>query len=273
MSDKSAEVKHATPEMSRAARTVLPGRRNLSQVVASEIERRIKEGTYPVGHFAPTERELMAAFGVGRSTAREAMRVLVAAGLVDVRPGRGPLVLRTTAQHEQRRDPLDLSSMLADQSLADLYEFRLLLEVETASSAALRRTAEDLEVLQRLAGQFRLAVQSGLPTSELDQQFHLVVARASHNSVYGAALSAVSDKLHEARTMTETIGWARETGAIGHTDLVARIQAKDAQGARRVMANHILSGLAALEEAHGIEVAWPGRPDNRQRRARHRGAS
>jgi GntR family transcriptional regulator, transcriptional repressor for pyruvate dehydrogenase complex len=112
-------------------------RRNMSQVVADELLRRIDAGEYVIGGRAPTERELMDMFAVGRSTAREAVRILVATDILDVRPGRGPVVLRASDEAQRSADPVGLSLLLGDPSLGQLYEFRLLVETDCAAKAAL----------------------------------------------------------------------------------------------------------------------------------------
>lgn len=240
---------------------VSPKRRNMSQAVADELMRRVREGQFPVGTRAPTERELMEMFAVGRSTAREAVSVLVAAGVLDVRPGRGPVVLKTADEARHALDPQSLSTLLTDQSVAQLYEFRLLVETECAANAALRADAADLALVRNLLGEYREAVRRGLTTHELDVQFHLAVARASHNEVFADVLDAVSARLSLARATTDSVAGAREIGVLGHTEIYEAIASRDADAARAAMRAHVLAGLAALEDAQGIDAHWPGRFD------------
>ena len=239
---------------------VSTGRRNMSQVLADELIRRVDDGQFPVGSRAPTERELMEMFEVGRSTAREAVRILVAAGMLDVRPGRGPVVLRTSAT-STHLDPRALTAQLADQSLTHLYEFRLCVETECAALSASRATAQDVVELGRLLAEFREAVKTNTTTHQLDVEFHLAVARASHNDVYPAVLEAVNEPLRNARAMTDAVSGAREVAVLGHTEIYEAIRARDVERSRATMTSHILAGLAALEHAHGIDVYWPGRPE------------
>ncbi|HYW51919.1 MAG TPA: GntR family transcriptional regulator, partial [Gemmatimonadaceae bacterium] len=64
-------------------------RLSLADATAAQLETRIGGGEWPVGTRLPTESELMAEFGVGRSTVREAVRTLARTGLVQVRQGDG----------------------------------------------------------------------------------------------------------------------------------------------------------------------------------------
>lgn len=231
----------------------------MSQAVADELLRRIAEGQFPVGTRAPTERELMEMFAVGRSTAREAVSALVAAGVLDVRPGRGPIVLRLGDEGHHVLDPQSLSTLLTDQSLAQLYEFRLLVETECAANAALRAAPEDIALVRDLLSEYRDAVQHGRTTYELDVRFHLAIARASRNEVFTDVLDAVSSRLSRARATTDAVAGAREIAVLGHTEIYEAIAAHDADRARAAMRAHVLTGLAALEDAQGIDAHWPGR--------------
>lgn len=79
----------------------------------------------------------MEMFAIGRNTAREAMQSLVAMGILDVRPGRGAVVVRTP--DGSALDSQLVAGLLTDKSISDLYEFRLVVESEIAGIAAQRR--------------------------------------------------------------------------------------------------------------------------------------
>src|SRR5712664_2804617 len=89
-------------------------RQPLVNQVLEYLQQQITIGTFPVGSKLPPEPELMAALAIGRSTLREAMRVLVHMGLVDVRPGDGTYIrvpapeAEALAQRLQRARVIDL---------------------------------------------------------------------------------------------------------------------------------------------------------------------
>jgi len=64
---------------------------SITDQVVKRIEELIRSGEFAVGDKLPTEMELREQLGVGRSTIREAFRVLQAIGLIELRPGRGPM--------------------------------------------------------------------------------------------------------------------------------------------------------------------------------------
>lgn len=126
----------------------------VDQIVA-EVAHRIGDGRLAAGERLPAERTLCATFGVGRTTLREALRLLLAEGYV-VRQRRGLAVA-------------GLPAVAARASIRDLYDVRKLIEVRVARWAALRATEADLTDLRSLV----------LSTGA----FHDALARATHNPV------------------------------------------------------------------------------------------
>ncbi|WP_243790169.1 winged helix-turn-helix domain-containing protein [Saccharopolyspora gloriosae] len=63
--------------------------RGTYRVIAAELTRRIKDGTYAAGSLLPSEPTLAKEFGVARNTIRSALGTLEAAGAVEALPGQG----------------------------------------------------------------------------------------------------------------------------------------------------------------------------------------
>jgi GntR family transcriptional regulator, transcriptional repressor for pyruvate dehydrogenase complex len=109
----------------------------VDQVIAV-LQRLIREGAYKPGERLPSEAQLCAQFKVGRSTVREAMRVLAHVGLVDTWAGRGSFVAQTLPE-----EPAVSESMSIDE-IDDIYRFRFSVEKEAAGLAAKLHTPEQL---------------------------------------------------------------------------------------------------------------------------------
>src|SRR2546423_1082181 len=171
--------------------------------VVEQIEQAVLSGRLQPGERLPSERELMGQFGVSRSTVREALRVLQAAEIVRSRPGdpRGPEVL--PASPATLRKSLDRLARADTLGLAELLQFRMILEGSAYRLAAELRTEADLAELAEA-----LAAMSGDYTdfSKADVAFHEVVARASRNTliivsgqvVRGIVLELIKSKLANA---------------------------------------------------------------------------
>ena len=120
-------------------------RRNLSHSIAESLLDRIRSGEVGVGERLPTEQGLMEEFGVGRNVIREAIQQLVAIGVLDVRPGRGTTVIGLGS--DDLLDSRTMSALLEDQTIADLYAFRMLIEVEIAEAAASHADAQQIQAI------------------------------------------------------------------------------------------------------------------------------
>ncbi len=234
---------------------MVSGRRTLSQAVSAEILERIRSGLYRPGEKLATEREIMAEFDVGRNVAREAIQALVALGLVDVRPGRGSVVLGTTAT--QAVDTTALSALLYDHSVDDLNEFRRVIEVEIATRAAKHATDSDLAVMRRQLDQFRSRFEAGLSVVEPELGFHDAIAHASQNAVYYQVLELLRDRLANARSLVEHLEWVNQRAMDDHEAIFAAIEAHDSDAARRAMAKHMELAAEAIAEARRLRDERP----------------
>ena len=121
-------------------------RRSLADEVAAQLQQQIALGTYAAGRQLPVEPELMKQFGVGRSTIREAIKLLVNSGLLRVQQGVGTFVETTEGIKES------LPQRLKRADMADLDEVRQLLEMKVAEKAAANRTSSDLKKIRKWLG-------------------------------------------------------------------------------------------------------------------------
>lgn len=151
----------------------------LADTVAGKLKQLIKSGTYKTGDKLPTEPELMQQFGVGRSSVREAIRILANCGLVLVKQGLGTFV----TLNEGLDEPLHLRLKRAGDG--DLKEVRQLLELKAAEKAALNRTQKDISKMTSLLKKRKQAAEKDRIDAciESDIQFHIAIAEASKNEI------------------------------------------------------------------------------------------
>lgn len=231
-------------------------RQTLSQSVAAQLMAAVAAGEYRVGDKLPPERELMESFGVGRNTVREAIQSLVARGICEVRPGRGTTVLRIDGR--SALEGQNLSSLLADSAIDDLYEFRMLLETDAAARAAERADDDDRASITAALERYEEAAKTQSGTYRRDVEFHAAIARASHNTAYAAALDAVSSTLVQIRRATDEVPGAIEQAVIEHGHIARYILDGNQAAARAAMTMHIQTAfqtLSAAREAERDEVA------------------
>ena len=150
-------------------------------MIVEQIRALIREGRLRPGDRLPPERDLCERFGVSRVTVREALRVLEAGGLIDVRVGaRGGafVTLPTRARlGEGLADLLQLSPLTA----AEVTEARMVFELGIVPLVVERATEEDLVALERLCEEQQAALDDERYTMEMSAEFHVRVAASTHN--------------------------------------------------------------------------------------------
>ncbi|MFC4598590.1 FadR/GntR family transcriptional regulator [Cohnella hongkongensis] len=219
-------------------------RTKLVDDVVIQLQKKITEGGLKEGDKIPTEPELMEQFGVGRSTIREAVRVLVHAGLLEKKQGFGTYLKRAAVI----REPLD--SRLRRAEIIEVYEVRQMMELEMARLAAERRDEDDLAAIkEQLDTRNRALANGDIKTYlEADIRFHIAVATASKNAVVVDLYQTFSVFLREtlAAIFAHPEGHDPQTEA--HTRLYECIRDRDSAGAV-ASASRYLKGT--LEELFG----------------------
>lgn len=162
------------------------------RVVLEKIERDLLEGKLGPGDRLQPERELATTLGVGRSSVREALRVLEVMGLIRTGTGSGPTSGAIIVATPQGGLSQFLRLQVAAQGfpIADVVETRLLLEDWTVGRLAdtdQPDLAESLTTLQAMS-------EAGVTTEEflaLDSQFHVRLAEATGNQIVAATMGGL----------------------------------------------------------------------------------
>ena len=173
-----------------------PRAKRAFEAVVDHVEQAVLRGELKAGDRLPGERELVTQFEVGRSSVREAMRVLESGGLVASRPGdpRGAVILAPTAAPLSKL--MTRLTVSSSSSLADLLIYRMTLESAANSLAASRRSEADLLRLEKAMARMRHCVALGRHEfSRADLDFHDVVAWASGNAMIKVSAEAVRDSI------------------------------------------------------------------------------
>lgn len=153
----------------------------LAEQVQEQIYQFILDHSYGIGMKLPNEFELADRFGVGRSTIREAVKLLISRGILEVRRGSGTYVVSTTPTD---MDPLGLLRFEDKMGLAlDLANVRMMLEPGIAEMAALNATDEDIEKLRAACDLVERQILQGESYIREDIAFHTCVAECSRNKV------------------------------------------------------------------------------------------
>lgn len=191
------------------------------------------------GDRLPPEGELSGQFGVGRQTIREAFRILELSGLISVQKGGGGgaivrnNVLRRTSS--LLRDALQMERV----SLREYMEARLGLEKVILNAAIDHANKTDIRNLQRNLSECEALVARGENTTELNFQFHSLLARASKNAVFvlfDRTINAIHlDVLKRIPPDFKT----DESAFRAHTQILDAVMKKDRESALVLLEKHI----------------------------------
>lgn len=228
-------------------------RRPAYHQVAAQLREAILSGELASGSELPSERELGERFGVGRTTVREALRALQAQGLVVSGGATAPLrIVRPEALSAgPTRDALVHLLRLGQVPLADLVELRSALE-GTAVAAVARQHEhdDDLAAIVREVDAMRAALDDVPAFEQADVRFHLALAAASGNHAIHLVMLAVRDSigshLLDALQADPTSATTLRQLLTEHEQLLAAIQRRDAEEARRLVEAHIAGFYARI---------------------------
>lgn len=214
------------------------------RVVLEHVERDLLDGRLGPGDRLPSERELAADLGVGRSSVREALRVLEVMGLIRTATGSGPsagaIVIATPAGGMSALLRLQVAAQ--GFPLADVVRTRLVLEDAVAASLAgdaARDTTETRRILAAMEA-------DGLSPAEflaLDAQLHLSLAQASGNVVIASMMAGLRTAI-ESYVLTgsaQIADWDDMATQLRaeHRAIVEAIDAGEADAARALVRDHI----------------------------------
>jgi GntR family transcriptional regulator, transcriptional repressor for pyruvate dehydrogenase complex len=224
----------------------VPREPRLSDKVAEMMLETILSRRLQVGDRLPSERELGEQFNVSRTVVREAVRALVAKGVIEVRSGSGLRVAAVNASAVSESMSLYLRGATLD--FEKVHDVRTLLEVHVAGVAAQRATEEDIAQLRAVHDRMQWEAGDVENAARDDLEFHRTIARATHNELYLLLMDSIGSALIDIRRENLGSGSAPMTLS-QHEAVLERIEAHDPKGARKAMAAH-LEGVASWWREH-----------------------
>lgn len=226
-----------TPSAAGPRRPSAAKRHRLSEDVAEAIKNQlIADGLKP-GDRLPTEPELVEYYDVSRTVIREAGRILVERGLVDIRPGRGMVVADFDGTSISRQYELMLELMQG--SFRHLMEMRLALEIGMTEHAAARHTPADARRIRMAIESFAASGDSHESALESDLEFHTAIAFASHNPFFIHIINPVNDYLRKAYNSSLGYEAARIQTLAEHTAIAEAIFSSDTNKAGSLARRHL----------------------------------
>ena len=208
-----------------------------SQLVA-EVRDSLFAGQLRPGEFLGTEKDLAARFGVSRIVARDALRTLEALGIAQIKMGKGGGARIAAGNPSLFAEALAVQLYLTGVSAAEIMDAQRAAECMAAELAAERATAAEHAGLEELLADAAAKTQDTAAFTRSCRDFHLAIARASHNRVLVVQLVSL-----------QYVSWPKENRQVTpklvqhilevHRQLAGLIQLRDAAAARRLMDEHV----------------------------------
>ena len=206
--------------------------------IAQQIEQSILSAELRSGDRLPTERELAEQFHASRTAVREAMKSLAQKGLVDMRPGRGTIVIDGTSR--AMRHSLGLMMRIGQTvNSGSLVEVREILEPEIAAMAAVRATEEHIAAMLEAVAIMDANLNNADAYITADNDFHRALAKGTQNELILALVDSVVDLLSVQRKQIFSVVGGPERGQVHHKLLLEAIIQRNPEAAREAMQAHL----------------------------------
>ncbi len=215
-------------------------RRRLYEEVVARLEALIHEEELKPGDPLPSERELMAHFGVGRPAIREALFALHRMGLVVVSNGERTRVSSPTPKTMLGELSGAAKLMLAKpEGMHHFQQARALFEGALAEEAARVASRADVLTLERALLANKRGIGDDARFLQTDVAFHLAIATIPRNPIYLALHEAIVEWLVEQRNVSLRRAGTDELAYESHRSIYEAIKARDDAAAGRAMRRHL----------------------------------
>lgn len=217
-------------------------RRKVHQEVAAQLETLILSAHLDVGEELPSERNLMARFGVGRPAVRQALLTLERSGLVRVANGERARVARPTADGLVESLSAPVRLLLADAAnVRHFQQARLFFEAGLARHAAAAATEAQRDRIAAAWAANRDMLSDQGQFARTDVAFHTEIAAVAGNPIITALQDAVLGWLTEQRMTTSASRRTRERTVAEHRAILDAVLAREPDAADRAMRDHLVS--------------------------------
>jgi len=223
--------------------------KRISDQVFEQLRELVFRGEMKPGEKLMPERELASAFGVSRTTVRDAINKLVVMGLLEQKQGQGTFV---RSLDTMEKNPLALAMDVEGASLVELLEVRMGIEGNAAAMAARRAVEQDVMFLEKSIDSMRLAVDPGSTGVGADLSFHMAISYASKNPIQIFLMKNFCDLLFVGlgKNLKRLYEDSRNIDRIirQHTEIAEAVMNRDPAAARHAMERHISTVLTLFRE-------------------------
>lgn len=200
----------------------------------------ISSGQWKPGDRIPSEAQLCTLLGVSRITVRSAIGQLAALGLVQSQQGKGTFVCAPSVSQTIPLLPLQNADRLS------VFEFRKIIESESAALTAIRASSLDVQALEEsIVGMEQASTDKSV--AEYDMVFHALIAQATGNEVIQRVFQMMQETYN--RMFEDNVIHLGKTGVEHHRRILLAIQTRDMSAARQHMLEHLDDTMRSICKA------------------------
>lgn len=216
--------------------------------VMNNLQQLIIEREYKPGDKMPTEKEACEMFHVGRSTIREAYRMMQIMGILESKQGSGSVVAHKVSQSMQESAINWFKENGAD--ISDYMEARIALEPMATRLAIERATDEEIQRIDEIHQLFCQSVEENdaIKMSKYDEAFHLSIAEASHNWLFVKMEKIIADCITEYRIRSFSIQDNVTHAVIPHKAILDALYNRDPHKGVAAVLQHLNISLADMKQ-------------------------
>jgi len=240
-------------------------RESLVSLVIARVQDCLLRKELKPGDYLPTETELSRNLGIGKSSVREAVKMLQAMGVVEIHRGRGTRIRKHPGPG--LISPLVFHLLTESGYPDDLVELRMLFEPAFAALALRRATDEDLRTMRHALEQLETSVRAGAPEAEEDLAFHRAMLRATKNPL----VIRIGETIFELFRPSIAVSMRHipERAVRDHRRLFEALRARDEKRLREA----VLGSYEGWKQSLGREREAVGRGAASRRRVERRASS
>lgn len=218
---------------------------NVGEQVYMQLKQQLLSNEWKQGEKIPSENDLADAFGVSRVTVRQAIQKLTIFGLLETKLGQGSFV-------KQAKAGLYMNSIipiayLGENSFEEVLEFRSRIEGVVAELATEKITDIEICELENCFEQMKVYKDDLKMFAKEDFAFHIIIAKATKNSLFIEIFNIMNDLLSNAMTRV-VVKKGNSAGIYYHKLLLEAIINRDPKQVRKVMDEHMEDNISSFRK-------------------------
>lgn len=218
---------------------------SVASYLVENLKKRIENGEYEAGGKLPSEKMLAAEYSVGRSSVREALKMLQAENLIQIVKGKGSFVLSGEAQTKKMEQWYHSQT----ETFENLVEIREALECLAVRKAAAKATEDTITKLTAINQAYESTSSTDLSARlEYDEAFHRLIVETADMVLLEDMYRKFESTYTEYRIKGFVFTKYFEKAAEGHRRIIEAMKEQDAELAQEVMREHIYEVVADIEK-------------------------